>query len=54
MTSTSIKVRGLFIRLFHWTMDIAFLTSYLTQGETNLHFYLGWYILLLLCLRVVW
>jgi cytochrome b len=54
MTSTSIKVWDLFIRFFHWTMVIAFLTNYLTEGETNLHFYSGWYILLLLSLRVIW
>jgi cytochrome b len=35
-------------------MVIAFLTNYLTEGETNLHFYSGWYILLLLSLRVIW
>jgi cytochrome b len=53
MTSTSIKVWDLFIRFFHWTMVTAFLTNYLTEGETNLHFYSGWYILLLLSLRVI-
>jgi cytochrome b len=53
MTTSSIKVSDLFIRFFHWTMVVAFLTSYLTEGVTNLHFYSGWYIVLLLSLRVV-
>jgi cytochrome b len=53
MTTSSIKVSDLFIRFFHWTMEVAFITSYLTEGETNLHFYSGWYILLLLSLRVI-
>jgi cytochrome b len=34
-------------------MVVTFLTRYLTEGETNLHFYSGWYILLLLSLRVI-
>jgi cytochrome b len=54
MTSKSIKVRDLFIRFFHWSMVVTFLTSYLTEGETNLHLYSGWYILLLPSLRVIW
>jgi cytochrome b len=54
MSSSSIKVWDLFIRFFHWTLVVAFLTSYLTEGETNLHFYSGWYIVMLLSLRVIW
>lgn len=53
MTS-SIKVWDLFIRYFHWTLVIAFLVSYLTEGEYNLHFYSGLYIALLLGLRLIW
>lgn len=48
------KVWDIFIRFFHWSLVFAFLISYLTEGETNLHFYSGWYIVSLIALRVIW
>ncbi len=47
-------VWDLFIRFFHWTLVAAFIVSYLTEGEYNLHFYTGWYIAILLTLRIIW
>ncbi|MFT4807837.1 MAG: hypothetical protein ACJAWT_001220 [Glaciecola sp.] len=41
MTSKSIKVCDLFIQFIHWTMVVTILTRYVTEGETNLHFYSG-------------
>jgi len=48
------KVWDLFIRFFHWTLVAAFIISYLTEGEYNLHFYSGWYIAILLVSRIIW
>jgi len=48
------KVWDLFIRFFHWTLVASFLVSYLTEGEYNLHFYSGWYISILIVLRIIW
>jgi len=47
-------VWDLFIRIFHWTLVAAFIISYLTEGEVYLHFYSGWYIVILLICRVLW
>jgi cytochrome b len=47
-------VWDLFIRIFHWTLVAAFIISYLTEGEVYLHFYSGWYIVILLICRILW
>lgn len=54
MTDANHKVWDFFIRFFHWTLVVAFIISYLSEGEYNVHFYSGWYIAILLTLRVMW
>jgi len=47
-------VWDIFIRIFHWTLVIAFAASYFTEGDIYLHFYSGWYIIILIVLRILW
>lgn len=54
MISENKTVWDIFIRVFHWTLVIAFVAGYLTEGEVYLHFYVGWYIGILLLLRFIW
>lgn len=54
MTNQHTPVWDLFIRIFHWTLVASFIVSFVTEGENNLHFYSGWYIALLIALRLVW
>lgn len=54
MISENKTVWDIFIRVFHWTLVIAFVIGYLTEGEVYLHFYVGWYIGILLLLRFIW
>lgn len=54
ITTKNNIIWDIFIRIFHWTLVVAFIISYLTEGEVYLHFYSGWYILILLGCRVVW
>lgn len=54
MISENKTVWDIFIRVFHWTLVIAFVVGYLTEGEVYLHFYAGWYISILLILRLIW
>jgi cytochrome b len=43
------------VRIFHWTLVVAFLTAYLTGDEENtLHIYSGYYILGLIAFRLLW
>lgn len=44
-----------FVRLFHWLLVAAFVTSYLSgESESSLHVYSGYLILSLLIARLVW
>lgn len=43
------------IRIFHWSLVVAFVTSYLTGDENEtIHIYSGYFILALLIFRLVW
>lgn len=43
------------VRVFHWTLVLAFLTSYLTGDELEtVHVYSGYLILSLLVIRIIW
>ena len=53
--SKKIYVWDRFIRIFHWSLVLLFLTSYLTgENEHWFHIYSGYAIASLLCLRLVW
>ncbi|MGI9373080.1 MAG: cytochrome b/b6 domain-containing protein [Hyphomicrobiales bacterium] len=53
--NTGPKPWDLFVRTFHWLLAIAFLTNALfVDEESKLHEYLGYAVLGLLGLRVVW
>ncbi|MCE9687140.1 cytochrome b/b6 domain-containing protein [Shewanella sp. AS16] len=54
MNHSPTQVWDFFIRFFHWTLVAAFIASYLSEGEYQLHFYAGWYIGILLVCRLVW
>lgn len=52
---TLIAVWDPVIRLFHWSLVVAFFSSWLTQEEYyNLHLATGYVTLGLICLRIVW
>lgn len=53
--SERIKVWDPAVRLFHWSLVIAFVTSYLTgEEETPIHAYSGYIITGLILFRLVW
>lgn len=54
MENVNKPVWDIFIRFFHWTLVLAFAIAYITEGEVPLHFYVGWYIGVLMVLRVLW
>lgn len=55
MNQAEIKVWDIAVRVFHWTLVVAFVTSYLTGGEeTPVHFYSGYTIIGLIVFRIIW
>lgn len=56
MTQKSgIKVWDPLVRVFHWTLVVAFFTAYLTEGEVMpLHAYAGYLIAALVAVRLIW
>lgn len=52
---STVKVWDISIRIFHWTLVIAFFVAYLSGDELEtVHTYAGYYILGLLLYRVIW
>ena len=52
---STIKVWDISIRIFHWTLVIAFFIAYLSGDKLEtVHTYAGYYILGLLLYRVIW
>lgn len=52
---TGIRVWDPFIRLFHWTLALAFFAAYFTEGEPEwLHVTAGYLIAALLAVRLIW
>ncbi|MCX7085214.1 MAG: cytochrome b/b6 domain-containing protein [Methylococcales bacterium] len=50
-----IKVWDILVRIFHWSLVIAFSTAYLTSEEDNIyHIYAGYTVLGLIVFRVFW
>lgn len=50
-----VKVWDLFVRVFHWTVVVAFFVAYFTEDEVlTLHVWAGYVIGVLLVLRVAW
>lgn len=50
-----IKVWDILIRIFHWSLVIAFAVAYITSEEENpVHIYSGYIVLGLIVFRVVW
>jgi len=54
MTTKNIRVWDIFTRIFHWSLALAFVVAYLTEGEIFLHFYAGYFIAFLLIFRIIW
>jgi cytochrome b len=53
--SATVKVWDLFVRVFHWTVTIAFFVAYFTEDEVlTLHVWAGYTIGVLIILRIVW
>jgi cytochrome b len=54
-TKRQIKVWDPFVRLFHWTLVAAYLTSWMSEDEwMKLHVNAGYVVAALLLLRIVW
>jgi len=50
----NVKVWGLFIRLFHWSLVVAFILAYITStsGHDEIHVIVGYFITILIVLRM--
>jgi cytochrome b len=56
-TSNEITVWDPFVRVFHWTLVLAFLTAYFVEPEGSLeivHVWAGYVVTVLVLLRIVW
>jgi cytochrome b len=50
-----IYVWDIFVRIFHWSLVAAFITSYITsEDESMVHIYSGYFITSLLAFRLIW
>ena len=55
MGKETVKVWDIFVRIFHWSLVVAFVIAYLTAEEENLlHIYSGYAVLGLITFRVFW
>lgn len=55
MTQQDIRVWDIFVRVFHWTLVVAFTVAYLSGEESEtLHVYAGYLVFGLIVLRTVW
>ncbi len=55
MKSIALKVWDPFVRVFHWTLVAFFLINFLfTEAEGALHEWLGYAVLVLIGLRIIW
>lgn len=53
--SNQVYVWDLFVRLFHWSLVVLFITSYVSGEEEHwIHVYSGYAIVILVSLRVMW
>ena len=54
-TTKEVKVWDILIRIFHWSLVIAFFTAYLTEDDfLDIHIYAGYLITGLLVFRIIW
>ena len=54
-TNNEIKVWDILIRIFHWSLVIAFFIAYFTgEEENNWHIYAGYTVLGLISFRIIW
>jgi len=54
-TNTMIKVWDPLVRIFHWSLVLAFFTAYLTEDDfLTLHTYAGYTVLGLILFRIIW
>lgn len=50
----TVKVWDIAVRIFHWSLVVAFATAYLAEDELNLHVNAGYVVAGLVAFRVVW
>lgn len=54
-TQTNIKVWDLAVRFFHWSLAIAFIVAYISEGEPiSVHIWAGYTVLSLVAFRILW
>lgn len=54
-TNTKVKVWDPLVRIFHWSLVVAFFTAYISEDDfLLLHTYAGYTVLGLILLRIIW
>lgn len=54
-TNTKVKVWDPLVRVFHWTLVVAFFTAYISEDDfLSVHTYAGYTVLGLILLRIIW
>ena len=55
MSSRLVKVWDPFVRIFHWSLVLAFITAYASEDDfMRVHSYAGYTIIALLSVRIIW
>lgn len=55
MKDKQVKVWDIIVRLFHWSLVVAFITAYISgEDESAVHIYAGYIVIGLIAFRILW